>query len=65
MISMQLTAIDYSKVFNRQDHNNFVTIMYKLKVPGWLMNVIVGFLTNRKMLLVHNQGTSELKNMPG
>ena len=29
------------------------------------MNMIVGFLTDRKKLLVHNQGTSELKNMPG
>ena len=63
--AVQLTRIDYTKAFNRQDHNNLDTIMYKLKVPGWLLNVIVGFLTNRKMLLAHNQGTGELKNMPG
>ena len=60
-----LTAIDYSKAFNRQDHNNFIKLLFKMKVPGWLLNIIIGFLTNRKMLLTHNGGTSEMKDMLG
>ena len=36
-----------------------------MKVPGWLLNIIIGFLTNRKMLLTHNGGTSEMKDMLG
>ena len=59
-----LTAIDYSKAFNRQDHNNFITILFKMNVPGWLFNIIMGFLTKRKMVLTHNGGTSDLLDIP-
>ena len=36
-----------------------------MNVRGWLLNIIMGFLTNRKMILMHNGGTSELLDMPG
>ena len=36
-----------------------------MRVPGWLLKVIIGFLTNRRMLLTHNGGESQLKDMPG
>ena len=60
-----LTAIDYSKAFNRQDHNTFVRILFKMGVPGWLLKIILGFLTDRRMVLSHNGGKSNLKEMPG
>ena len=36
-----------------------------MRVPGWLLNVIIGFLTNRRMLLLHNRSVSQLKEMLG
>ena len=29
-----LTCIDYAKVFNRQDHNTFLTNLHSMGVPG-------------------------------
>ena len=60
-----LTAIDYSKAFNRQNHNNFLTLLHKMNVPGWLLNILMGFLKNRTMIMTFNGGISDPKNMPG
>ena len=60
-----LTALDYSKAFNRQNHNNFLILLHKLKVPGWLLNIVMGFLKNRTMVLSFDGGISDPKNMPG
>ena len=60
-----LTAIDYSKAFNRQSHNNFLILLWKMGVPGWLLNIILGFLRDRKMVMSFNDGISNVKNMPG
>ena len=34
-------------------------------VPGWLLKIILGFLTDRRMVLFHNGGKSNIKEMPG
>ena len=47
-----LTAIDYSKAFNCQNHKNFLTILHNMNVPGWLLNIILGFLSNRAMTVI-------------
>ena len=59
------TAIDYSKAFNRQNHNNCLTIMHEMGVPGWLLNIILEFLKERSMILTFDGGESDPKKMPG
>ena len=57
--------VDYSKAFNRHDHNVFITILHRMNVPSWLLCIIVGFLTDRRMELTYQGGKSEQKPMPG
>ena len=57
--------IDFKKAFNRQNHAILVTKLGDMGVPGWLLNIVVGFLTDRE-LVVNNKGEkSESKKMPG
>ena len=36
-----------------------------MDVPGWLLNIIKGFLENRFMVMAYKDGVSEAKRMPG
>ena len=56
--AVTLTMVDYAKAFYRQDHNMFVTILYRMNVPGWLLRIVVGFLRDRKMKLSYNGGVT-------
>ena len=60
-----LTCIDFSKAFNRQDHNTFLSLLHAMKVPGWLLKIIAGFLKDRIMVMSYKGGTSSNKAMPG
>ena len=60
-----LTAVDYNKAFNRQDHGNFLTILHDMGVPGWLLHILKGFLTQRTMVMRYGQAHSQQKLMPG
>ena len=61
-----LTAmIDFKKAFNRQNHSILVTKLGDMGVPGWLLNVVVGFLTDRELLVSYKGEQSENKKMPG
>ena len=63
--AITLTIVDYHKAFNRQDHNNFLVILHRMGVPGWLLRIIAGFLEDRTMTMAFRQGRSESKSMPG
>ena len=39
--------------------------MYEMGVPGWLLNIIMGFLKDRSMVLTFDGGESDPKMMPG
>ena len=41
--------VDFKKAFNRQNHNKLVTLLSDMGVPGWLLNIIIGFLSNREL----------------
>ena len=58
-------AVDFSKAFNRVNHNIIIELLSDLGVPGWLLSIIIGFLENREMLVNHKGETSGKKNMPG
>ena len=47
--------LDYSKAFNRICHNRIVTILSRMGVPSWLLRIVMGFLTDRE-LIVRFQG---------
>ena len=59
------TMIDFSKAFNRIDHNLIITRLADLQVPSWLLRVVMGFLENRKLKVKFKGATSDTKNMPG
>merc|ERR1712237_41192 len=63
--AITLTIVDYHKVFNRQDHNNFLVILHQMGVPGWLLRIIAGFLEDMTMTMAFRQGRSKSKPMPG
>ena len=58
-------AIDFSKAFNCQNHNIFIELLSQLGVPGWLLQIVVGFLENRTMEVHFKGQTSGKKELPG
>jgi hypothetical protein len=59
------TMIDFSKAFNRQNHNVLVTILSDMNVPGWLLHIVMGFLSDREMILRYKNKRSDTKKLPG
>ena len=57
--------IDYSKAFNRINHNLIITILSERGVPGWLLKIVIGFLTDREMLVRYKGKYSNRKSLPG
>ena len=57
--------VDFSKAFNRINHNTIITILSKMGVPGWLLNIVIGFLTDRELLVRHKGKSSKRKALPG
>ena len=60
-----LCLVDFSKAFNRQDHNILITKLSDLGVPGWLLNLVMSFLTDRFMKVKYRGKWSELFSLPG
>ena len=42
--------VDFSKAFNRQNHNLLFTKLSEMDVPGWLLKVLMAFLEDRTLL---------------
>ena len=57
--------IDFSKAFNRQDHNLLIKKLSDLSVPGWHLNIVISFLSNRSMKVRYNGCESSIKPLPG
>ena len=57
--------VDYSKAFNRANHNLIVTILSSMGVPGWLLRIVIGFLTKRELIVRYKGKNSGRKAMPG
>ena len=58
-------AIDFSKAFNRQNHNILIRKLSDMGVPGWLLNLVMGFLADRVMLVRYKGETTNCKPLPG
>ena len=57
--------IDYSKAFNRICHNTIITILSRMGVPGWLLRIVMGFLTERELIVRYGGKHSGRKWLPG
>ena len=56
---------DWSKAFNKVSHNIVMRILTALKVPQWLLRLLLSYLQNRKMVLRFRNCTSLPKDLPG
>ena len=43
--------VDFSKGFNRLNHNKIMIRLSDWGVPGWLLRILASYLTNRSMVL--------------
>ena len=57
--------VDFEKAFNRQNHHILLTKLSDMSVPGWLLNIVKGFLEDRILIVKYNGAYSESKRMPG
>ena len=57
--------IDFSKAFNHINHNLIITILSEMGVPGWLLKIVMGFLTERELIVRYKGGCSSKKSLPG
>ena len=64
-IAVLACAIDFSKAFNRQNHNILMVKLSDMGVPGWLLNLVMGFLSDRVMVVRYKGSTTESKPLPG
>ena len=60
-----LACIDMSKAFNRMSHQRVIEDLYDMKVPGWLLLILISYLTDRKMVVKFRGIVSLLRNLPG
>ena len=64
-IAVLASTVDFSKAFNRQNHNLLISKLSDMGVPGWLLNLVMGFLTDREMVVNYDGVSSEKKQLPG
>ena len=57
--------VDFSKAFNRQNHNLLLTKLSDMDVPGWLLRIVMTFLKDRKMTVRYKGQSSSIKSLPG
>ena len=64
-IAILACMVDFSKAFNRIDHNILVTMLSDLGVPGWLLRIVMAFLSDRTMIVRYLGKESTAKHLPG
>ena len=65
-VATMLTAIDIHKGFNKVEHNKIITILAEdMKVPNWLLRIISGYLSSRKLTIRYRKQRSTSRQMPG
>ena len=56
---------DWSKAFNKCNHNIIMRILIAMKVPMWLLRIIFSYLEHRKMILRFRGCSSDPEDIPG
>ena len=58
--------LDYKQGFNRCQHSIFIDILSKdYDVPGWLIRILMGYCSQRKLRVRYKQQVGEEKDIPG
>ena len=57
--------IDFSKAFNRQNHNILISKLSDMGVPAWLLRLVMAFLSDRMMVVRYKGATSSPRKLPG
>ena len=57
--------VDFSKAFNRIDHNTIVTILASLNIPTCALRLIISYLSGRRMCVRYNGAESSEQAIPG
>ena len=57
--------VDFSKAYNRTNHNILITKLSDMGCPGWLLKIVMAFLTNRSMVVRYKGEQSSERNLPG
>ena len=60
-----LALIDLEKAFNRVSHQLVIEDLADMKVPGWLLLIIISYLTGRSMHMRYRGATSSSRYLPG
>ena len=63
--SVLLACVDMSKAFNRMSHQKVIEDLFDMKVPGWLLLILISYLTDRKMILKFRGAFSSVRSLPG
>ena len=64
-VAVLVCTIDFSKAFNRVNHNILITKLSDMGVPGWLLNLVMGFLSDRKMKVRYKGNITGERRIPG
>ena len=60
-----LALVDLSKAFNRVDHSLVIEDLNDMHVPGWLLKILISYLTGRSMVLKFRGAVSSPCSLPG
>ena len=60
-----VALVDFSKAFNRIDHNILITILADLNIPTCALRLIMSYLSQRKMCVRFNGVESSEQHIPG
>ena len=60
-----IALMDFSKGFNRLSHSRLLCTLADLGIPGYLLLLILSYLTHRRMKVKYGDTLSKEKNLPG
>ena len=60
-----VAMIDLSKAYNRGSHQQAIQDLYDMHVPGWLLAILVSYLSHRSMTLKYKDAWSSSQPLPG
>ena len=60
-----LALIDLEKAFNRVSHQLVIEDLADMHVPGWLLLILISYLTERSMYMRYKGSSSSQKLLPG
>ena len=60
-----MALIDLFKAFNRVDHLLVIQDLHDMRVPPWLLRIMISYLTGRTKKVRFKGATSSPKSLPG